>query len=695
MHVGTLSYGLAAVGFAVLALLLLIGWRGRVAGALLTISAGVSAVWSAFVAYQIAIGRPAWLALELLELARTVLWLAFLLTVMAYASAKHAPFRRAVWRMGFVLAAFCVVLVGVTVFRAGAVVNPFAMPDLFTDVVGRLLLALFGLVLVHQLYFSVPADKRWSIKFLCLGAGGVFVYDFYLYSDAMLFRRLDVTIWDARGIANALVVPLIAVAAARNRDWSLEVSVSRRVVFHSAALVGAAVYFLIMAAAGYYIRFFGGQWGPVFQITFLFGAVVLLGVVLFSGAARARLKIFLSQHFFSYRYDYRLEWLRFTQTLSAGEWGVGLRGRSIQAIAELVESPGGSLWLRQDSGNFERVAHWNMDGLVGRLDADSAFAKFLERHDGPLDLHDYRAHPERYDPGLVPEFISGYARAWLVVPLILQEQLVGFIVLMPSRGGGVVLDWEVSDLLKTAGRQAASYLAHLEAAKALMAAKQFDSFNRMSAFVIHDLKNLVAQLSLLMANAEKHKHNPEFQQEMLETVGHSVDKMKRLLAQLKANTAVPEPPTALTLDQVVRQAIAQQAGFPVTPQLELEGPVPQVLASRDRLTRVVGHLIRNAVEATPADGRVTVRVGAHDKFAVVTVSDTGQGMSEAFMREKLFRPFESTKQNGMGVGVYECKQYVEELGGRLAVESEPGQGATFRLWLPRLAWQPSTATASA
>ncbi|HWO42378.1 MAG TPA: XrtA/PEP-CTERM system histidine kinase PrsK, partial [Candidatus Eisenbacteria bacterium] len=244
------------------------------------------------------------------------------------------------------------------------------------------------------------------------------------------------------------------------------------------------------------------------------------------------------------------------------------------------------------------------------------------------------------------------------------------------------LNWEVSDLLRTAGRQAASYLAHLEAANALMAAKQFDSFNRMSAFIIHDLKNLVSQLSLLLANAERHHQNPAFQQEMLDTIGNSVDKMKRLLTQLKAASAVTEPPRPLSLGDVVSQAVAQQAGLPIVPQIELVGDTPHVIASGERLARVLGHLIRNAIEATPATGRVTVRVTASAGFALVVVTDTGRGMTEEFIRGRLFRPFESTKPDGMGVGMYECKQYVEELGGRIEVESEIAKGSTFRVWLP-------------
>ena len=682
MQIGTFSYGLAAIAFGVLTTLMLMSWRGRIQGALLTAAAAMSTLWASVAAYQVAVGRPALLIADLAEIFRDAFWLAFLITVLAVAGIRHQSLQRAIRVVALAIGAFCLSLIALILFRTPDVLQAFSIPDYFTGIMGRMVLALIGVVIIHQLYLNVQPEQRWGIKFLCLGAGCLFAYDFYLYSDAMLFKRLDLAVWDARGIVNTFAVPLIAISAARNADWSLEISVSRRIVFQSTTLVGAGIYLLGMAAAGYYIRYFGGQWGTVFQVTFLFGALILLLVVLFSGTARAHLKVFVSKHFFSYRYDYREEWLRFTRTLSEGEPGVQLRERSIKAIAELVESAGGALWLRRETGNFERAAHWNLPTAAGALAVDSPFANFLSERQWVINLDEYDAHPERYDDLILPPFLRAISRAWLVVPLILHDQLVGFIVLLRSRSQ-VTLNWEVSDLLKTAGRQAASYLAQLEAANALIVARQFESFNRMSAFVVHDLKNLVSQLSLLISNAERHKDNPEFQQDMLETVANSVDKMKRLLTQLKPGNPVPEAPTILALDVVLQQVLPAQAGFSVTPTLEVIGDPPQVRASREKLIRIIGHLVRNAIEATPAGGKVIVRLAAEEKFAIIEIADTGRGMSEQFIRDKLFRPFESTKQTGMGVGAYECQQYIAELGGRIQVESEESVGTTFRVWLPR------------
>jgi putative PEP-CTERM system histidine kinase len=418
----------------------------------------------------------------------------------------------------------------------------------------------------------------------------------------------------------------------------------------------------------------------VLQVTFLFGAVLLLFVMMFSGTLRARLKVFLSKNFFNYHYDYREEWLRFTRTLSEGEPGIQLRERSIQAIAELVDSPGGILWLSQDTGELEQVAHWNMPAEKTAEQLDSSLCQFLEKRQWVIHLDNYDLQPELYDGLDLPEWLRAVPRAWLVVPLILHERLLGFVVLAKSKSN-IELDWEVNDLLKTAGMQAASYLAQLEAATALLVARQFESFNRMSAFVVHDLKNLIAQLSLLLSNADKHRDNPEFQKDMVQTIANSRDKMKRLLLQLRGGYSL-EPPASVAVHDVVRQAVAARSGLKPAPRFESCAGALSVVAHSARLERVIGHLIQNAVEATPADGEVTVQLSRQTGSAVIEISDTGCGMTEQFMRSRLFKPFESTKLTGMGIGTYEARQYVRELGGRIDVQTAESQGTTFRVMLP-------------
>jgi len=673
------SYSVAAIGFLLLIGLLLTIWRGRVQVAAIAMACGFTALWSAGLAWQGAGGHELWSVwTDTLEILRSAAWCVVLLLLLGNSRdpASRWPFGL---RPSIFIGAACymALLLATILLRTDLMLNLDG--GLLPNVTARVCQAVLGMLLVEQVYRNKTIQERWAIKFACLGIGAMFVYDFYMYSQAMLFHEMHPDTWAARGIVNALAMPLIGTAVKRSMSRSNALVLSRRVMFHSTALFGSAIYLLAMGFAGYYLRYFGGSWGGVMQVAFLCGALLLLAGTLFSGTFRAWLKVFISKHFYSYGYDYREEWMRFTRTLSANSTHIG--ERAIEAVGALVESPGGVLWQRRDGddGNYQPVAGWQATSTAVEP-ADSSFCRFLETTQWVIDLREYAALPEKYGDLTLPAWLAAFPRGWLVVPLIMHGKLFGFVVLQDARSA-VSLNWEVFDLLEIAGSQAASYLAQQDAANELMVARQFESFNRMSTFVVHDLKNLVAQLSLMNANAEKHRDNPEFQRDMLDTVTHSVDKMKMMLQKLSRNDA-PERPLPLRVENVVRQALALKSAFEPHPVLDVVDGGLLVLADRERLERVLGHLIQNAIEATPKSGRVNVAIVRAGGQVTVTVADTGAGMSEDFIRERLFKPFESTKPAGMGIGVFESREYIQELGGALALTSVPGQGSTFTVTLP-------------
>jgi putative PEP-CTERM system histidine kinase len=684
-NIAAFSYGLAAVGFLVLGLPVLWGWRGRAQRFTLGSACVLTATWSGALAWD-ALHQIMWNCLTgALEVLRDAGWSMFLVALLGNwrkEDAGDGPKARgllATLHPGLVaaLAAYLALIIALVVgYWDIQVLSALGLPIM----IAFMGLSVYGMILVEQTYRNKTLDERWAIKFVCLGVGGMFAYDFYMYSNTMLLRALNPDLWTARGVINALTVPLVAASMARRNSWTTSFAVSRRVVFHSAALFGSAIYLIAMGSAGYYLRYIGGRWGTLVQTGFLFGAVCLLGVILFSGTARSWLKVTISKHFYRYNYDYREEWMRFTRTLS--DRGPNLGERAIQALAALVESPGGTLWQRADDGRFVPGSRWQSPAAGTIESGNSPFCQFLERTQWVIDLDEYLRHPDKYEGLAVPQWLLDYPRRWLVVPLMLREKLFGFVVLQRARSP-LKLNWEIIDLLEIAGSQAASYLAQEHAADALMVARQFESFNRMSTFVVHDLKNLVAQLSLMNANAEKHKDNPEFQRDMLETLNHSVQKMKLLLQKL-SRTENAEQPRPQTVDQIVRQAVALKSAFEPHPQLVVEAAGLLVLADRERLERVLGHLIQNAIEATPRDGHVMIRVGraAAQDAVEVEIADTGEGMTEEFIRERLFRPFDSTKSAGMGIGMFESREYITELGGMLEVSSRPEAGTTFKVMLP-------------
>ena len=247
-------------------------------------------------------------------------------------------------------------------------------------------------------------------------------------------------------------------------------------------------------------------------------------------------------------------------------------------------------------------------------------------------------------------------------------------------------NWEVTDLLKTASTQAASFLLQMRATEVLMESRKFDSFNKMSAFVVHDLKNIVTQLSLLMKNARRLKDNAEFQDDMIMTIEHSLERMKQLMLQLREGGA---PALAGTSPAVNLSSIAQEWALLTEKRgrkisLDISTNV-SARGDRDRLSRVIGHVIQNALDATEANqGAVSVRTYRLGSQACIEVADQGCGMSEEFVRSRLFRPFHSTKDAGMGIGAYESAQYIHELGGQMKVDSQEGRGTLITVAVPLL-----------
>jgi putative PEP-CTERM system histidine kinase len=678
MNVVAASYGLAALVFVLLFALQVSTWRRRAFAMPLAFAALANALWAGLTAWQGWQGWPPGILSDVLDIVRNAAWVYFLLLLLGYFRPGGDWHAQRGSQLLWLVAGMYALYAGVTALSVWAPALTMRLGGVLLPAMVRAGIAVLGLILVEQLYRGKTPQERWGIKFACLAVGGMWIFDFYLYSDAMLFRRIDGDIWAARGFVHALTVPLLAIASARGASWSSELSVSRRVLFHSAALAGSALYLLAMSSAGYYLRFVGGDWGSVMQLAFLFGAGVLLVGILFSGTFRAWLKVFISKHFYSYNYDYREEWLRFTRLLSQD--GPGLADRTIQAVAALVESHGGAVWICRDSGQCEQLACWNCPAITEPEPMSSSFCGFLQERQWIVDLEEYERNGEIYGDMVLPDWLRHIPGAWIVVPLILQGRMYGFMLLLQPRSA-VRLNWEVIDLLKIAGSQAASYLAQQEAVTALMLARQFESFNRMSTFVVHDLKNLVAQLSLLIPNAHKHRNNPEFQQDMLDTVTHSVQKMKLMLQKLSRNDA-PERPAPLAIDQLLRQAVSLKAAFEPKPVLRVEQTGLRVVADGERLERVLGHLIQNAIEATPRDGSVTIALRCDGGAVCIDITDTGQGMTEEFIRERLYKPFESTKPAGMGIGAFESREYIHELGGRLEVRSIPEQGTTFCVTLP-------------
>lgn len=613
----------------------------------------------------------------LCDLLRYGLWFAFLLILLK----PHAPRAMPAAMAWMVPVAAALIIFGLLARTLSALhVTVLGNPSrliLFSS----LALPVFALILLEQVFRNVEEDSRWNIKPLCLGLSGAFLFDLYLFSESVLFNRIDDDALSIRGLVHALVVPLLLLSMTRRSDWVSHIRLSPRAAFHSATLLISGIYLLFISGVGYYVRYFGGEWGRALQLGMVFCALVGLVVVVLSGSVRATLRVFLGKHFFRYRFDYREEWLKFTHALSAKNAPQEMGLQVIRGLADMLESPAGGLWMKsRNEEAFRQTVRWNLAKTEEPEDANSPLCQFMKTSGWVINLEEYRSYSRRYGQLKLPAWLQNLAQAWLVLPLMVGDELIGFCVLASARTR-VDVNWEVNDLLKTAGQQAASFLAQMQATEALMEVRKFDAFNRMSAFVVHDLKNIVTQLSLMMKNAKRLGDNPEFQQDMLMTVENSLDRMRQLMLQLREGATPPGAAFGVNLASIVQRIEAVAARRGRTLEVQVLEPVV-TRGHEERLERIIGHVVQNAFDATDTGGRVWLNLDHTSGQARILVGDTGQGMSQEFIRERLFKPFQSTKQAGMGIGAYESFQYVQELGGRIEVDSKPGFGTTVQMLLP-------------
>lgn len=556
-------------------------------------------------------------------------------------------------------------------------------PRFFAHVV----FAIFGLILTEQLYRNTPLNLRWNLKYLCLGIGALFAIDLIVYSKSLLYKHLDMPLWQSRGIINALITPCLAFALPRLDAISAQgtSSVPRRTTFYTTILFGCGIYLILMSATGFYLKQVNAEWGESIQTIFIFLAILLLVISFTSGKIRALAKVYFGKHFFHYSYDYREEWLKISQALAKLESLDELKHFIITTLTDLVESSGGGLWLKNEQGHFFLAAEHNLrltqQELVS-LKTEPQLPLYLTQKQWVIDFYELAHAPEVYDDIDLTPWCYEDSEVWLIVPLFHLQHLEAFAVLTQPRAPRK-LNWEDHDLLKTVGMQLANALALNKASEALANNKQFETYHRLSAYLVHDLKNIAAQLSLVVKNADKHKHNPDFFDDTIDTLNHAVNKMQHIVEQLKQGKPSPTAATLTNLVDVIKKIERQHNG---TPAITIETDLTDCMIKADqtKLISVITNLIQNAQDATQKpDGWVKLVLSKQADYAVLKIMDNGIGMEPSFIAERLFKPFDTTKGNaGMGIGAYEARDFILKNTGQLDVESKPGQGSTFTIKLP-------------
>ena len=623
---------------------------------------------------------PASMLASFSETLRNVGWLGFLYALLHSGESHKHP--RTITMLYGALLMVLILQPVIDIAILNFVRDAGAAADISTRTVQllRMLFAIGAIVLVHNLYTVSAPEARWGISLPMAALAATWTYDLNLNTIGYLTDKWPTELVAMRGVAMTLLVPVFAMATRRNSEWRIRLS--RSVTFRSVSLraIGAYLFGMLLLATA--LQLVGGTYVRMAQITLIFGMSLAAMLVVPSGRFRAWLNVVIAKNFFQHRYDYRAEWMRFAETIGFPNQGAPFHERVVKSLADIFDSPAGLLLTRDSESRLVLQARWNWPTAdVPTYAGNSHTVPFFERSSRILLMESVRdGSDDNVDHQAIPQWLYDEARAWAVVPLVHFGRLAGIAVLAtpPVKRG---LDWEDLDMMRVVGRQLASYLAEASSQEALTESRQFEQFNRRFAFVMHDIKNLVSQLSILARNAEKHASKPEFQADMIETLKSSVGKMNDLLVRLSQHSqtrhAAIEP---MDVEKTIAAVVhAKRLIYPIETDFS---PGLFALADAGRVETILNHLVQNAIDATEDGSPIRISASRQDDWAAIRVSDRGCGMSEAFVANQLFKPFDSTKEGGFGIGAYEARTLAQSLGGQLHVDSRPAKGTRMTLLLP-------------
>ncbi|AKH41431.1 C4-dicarboxylate transport sensor protein DctB [Croceibacterium atlanticum] len=668
---------------AAVASLALAGWllpRGRERGPAITAAAIALVLSSAWALSVVGLGIMAPVTGGLLSLSYLAwLWMLYRLFAHDERDKSVRPIRPVIFALAFVEMLRLALIVGQAQY-AGVV--PAEALILRFSVTFRLLFCVGALVLVHNLYAGASAQAREALRWPAAALAAIWLYDLNLSTVAYLGGEIPLTLTAFRAAALLVCVGLLAGGLIR-KSGSLRFSPSRSFAFQSFSLLVIGAYLMIMVLVAQGLAYVGSDLARFVQLGFLVMATAAILTILPSRRLRGWLRVTLSKHLFQHRYDYRTEWLRFTDTIGrAAPTAAPLRERVVQSVADITDSPCGLLLTPREDGGLGLDARWQWPAIEVPAEAiEAEGASFFENSQFILDLDDLRAGRLTGVPDAAsPAWLMEEQSVWALVPLLHFERLVGVVVLarppVTRR-----LDWEDFDLLRVVGRQLASYLAEQGSQDALGEAQRFDEFNRRIAFVMHDIKNLASQLSLLASNAEKHADKPEFRADMLVTLRNSSDKLQALLARLgRYGRQGGEARVEIPVERLLADVAARFANRSQVVQVKREPCT--IVGDREALEQALVHLVQNAIDASEDTSPVFLDIRREATDAVIEIVDSGCGMSPEFVRTRLFKPFHSSKPSGFGIGAFEARELIRAMGGTLDVESREGLGTRFLVHLP-------------
>jgi len=532
----------------------------------------------------------------------------------------------------------------------------------------------FALVNFEATLANASPDALWKIKLDIIGLGTIVTVLVFYFSQALLYRTLNMNYIPLRSFMVIVAVVMIAYSHWYRRG-KVQIQVSRQAALKSFVLFAVGIYLIMLGLLGEGMNYLGSAFPRIMTISLAFLAGIALLILLLSERVKRELKVVLHKNFYQNKHDYRTQWLRFTEQLSTSRSGEELLQRILSAYCGIFGMGGGSLFLYEDEqGGYCAAASYEMEPVYRVISPDNSLVRFMRERAWVINVKDS-------DPEIVRENSRFFEenRISFIIPLFDGERLEGFITLGHVIKNNEVYIYEDYDLMKTIARQASQAILHQRLSEQITQAREMEAIGNVATFVVHDLKNLVATLSLIVDNASKYMQNPDFQKDMLTSLGNTTEKMRVLIGRLK-NLGDKH---LLNLHPVdLLELVAKTAQMVADDRITVSGSTEKVVADDEEIQKVVMNLLLNAVEASDKEQPIHVETGNSGGGAFIRVSDQGCGMSDYYIRTELFKPFKTTKKQGLGIGLYQCRKIVEDHGGRIEVNSLEGSGSVFTVWFP-------------
>lgn len=550
-----------------------------------------------------------------------------------------------------------------------------------------LLVSVIILTNLEETLRASTGNKRWQVKFMLLGIGGLFAVQIYTVSHTLLFSSINWGMESINSLAILVANILIVLSLLRNRFLNVDIYFSRTLLYNSITVVVVGVYLLIVGILAKAIGYFGGNKAIPLGTFFVFIALLGLTAILLSDQLRQELKRFISRNFYQPRYDYRKEWTAFTQQTTSLMNINDLCSAVSKMVSEAFGAPSVTIWLVDEGPDMIYFGGSTVFSDAQVLDLKNKgkmwdeLLSFINTHPVPFDL-DLPKDEKLRGMKEADAIYFEKTRISYCVPLISNRKLLG-VMTLNHRVTKEPFSVEDADLLKTIADQAAGSLLNLKLTQQLLKAKEMEAFQSLSAFFIHDLKNLASMLSLTMRNLPAHFDNPEFRNDALRVISQSVTKMNDMCSRLSLLTKKLELQCMeVDLNELVSSTLGGMNGsMNSTVEKNLQ-VLPKCMVDPDQIQKVIVNLILNANEAVDQKGVIRIETDRTEECVVFAVSDNGCGISRQFIERSLFQPFQTTKSQGLGIGLFHTKKIVEAHHGKIEVESQEGIGTTFRVILP-------------